>query len=244
MRQSHERLLAAKGITLGKPLLIRGFRAYVASNETTNAILLLRGNFWGASWPSIATQLEQSGIDHWLIQAGKTWIVVADSSNTRSLLQDSSIRARQSVREQVLVPEVGFVTTGVRRKLELRSFIGPVIAAVVVLLLALVPADLPDAANQTQVEAPEISCALDLPEGKLREWIASGIDSSSPKGSGELIIQSKLGLLKLEIEQILGSTQSVTGSIKCDDGRSKTLHYRLDASANGSLVDLGQKLNP
>ena len=93
-----------------------------------------------------------------------------------------------------------------------------------------------------QAAIPEATCALDLANAELEKWLSSSIESA-PASSGEVLVQSRLGLLSLEIEQILGSTQSVTGSIKCEDGRSKSLHFRLDTSANGALVQLGKDLD-
>jgi hypothetical protein len=85
---------------------------------------------------------------------------------------------------------------------------------------------------------------LDLADRELERWIASNIDLSSSSNSEEILVDSKLGLLSLEIQQTIGSTQSVTGSIQCEDGRSKSLHYRLDSSADGNLVELSQRLDP
>ena len=50
--------------------------------------------------------------------------------------------------------------------------------------------------------------------------------------------------LNLEVEQILGSTQSVRGYLECQDGRIKALQYRLDSSSTGAMVELGERLNP
>ena len=244
MRQSHERLLFAKGIVLGKAVSIKGLRVFLAQDQAKNPLLVLRGNLAGPSWPSIAIHLEQSAIEHFLIEAGKTWIVTTDCSTTRVVLQALTTRASQSVREQVLVPDVGFVDAGIKKRVELRVFIGPVALALLSLGLAIVPAVLPESTSEDVTQTPEINCVLDLAEEEVKDWISSSIDSSSSGASGEIALQSKLGVLSLKIEQTIGSTQRVTGSIRCGDGRTKTLHYRLDASANGTLVELSQKLDP
>jgi hypothetical protein len=241
MRHSHERLLAANGISVGKAIPVKGINAILAFDQSANPLLLLRGKVSGPSWPSMADHLDRSGIEYSLIDAGKIWIVTADTPATHSMLELLTKLARQSAQEQVLVSDVGFVSAGRKKRFEPRLVIGPVVLAVVSLALALVPAVQPESTAIPVAEIPEATCALDLVDGELEKWIASSIESSS---SEEVLVQSRLGLLRLEIEQTLGSTQSVTGSIKCQDGRFKSLHFRLDASASGALVDLGQELDP
>jgi hypothetical protein len=243
MRQSQERLLLAKGIVLGKGLQIKGLRASLAKDREANTLLVLRGRFWGPSWPALATYLELTGIEYSLIEVGKTWVVTGDSASTREVLQSSNASANQCAREQILVPDVGFVNAGIRKRFEPRVVIGPALIAVASLALVFVPTVLPESPGKVQLETQEVDCALDLSPAEIEKWIASSMGESA-LSSGEVLVQSKLGDLSIEIEQTIGSTQSVTGSIRCDDGRSKTLHYRLDASANGSLVELGQKLDP
>jgi len=243
MRQSHERLLLAKGIRLGKALPVKGLRVFLAKDFQGNSLLVFRGNPLGPTWPSLASYLEQSGIEHSLIEAGKTWLVTIDSMATREVLQASNASALKSAREHILVPEVGFVEAGIKRRFDLRVLIGPAALALASLGLMFVPAAMPESTDQEEIQAREETCALDLDSAEIEQWITSSIEESS-LSSGEVLVQSKLGDLNLEIEQTLGSTQSVTGSIRCDDGRSKTLHYRLDSSANGALVELSQKLDP
>jgi hypothetical protein len=170
-------------------------------------------------------------------------VVTGDSASTREVLQSSNASANQCAREQILVPDVGFVNAGIRKRFEPRVVIGPALIAVASLALVFVPTVLPESPEKVQLETQEVDCALDLSPAEIEKWIASSMGESA-LSSGEVLVQSKLGDLSIEIEQTIGSTQSVTGSIRCDDGRSKTLHYRLDASANGSLVELGQKLDP
>jgi hypothetical protein len=110
--------------------------------------------------------------------------------------------------------------------------------------LFFVPNAVPEQEIFDDAKQPEISCALDLSAGELRDWVAASLEGRGSTRSAEVLVQSELGTLTLEIQQTLGSTQSVKGQIDCDDGRSKKLHYRLDASANGNLVEIGQELNP
>jgi hypothetical protein len=244
MMHSHARLLAAKGLALGKVLPIKGLRVFLAKDQAGKSLLVLRGKVFGPSWPSIAVHLEHSNIEYSIIEGGRIWIVTFDHSTNRAAIQASMTQARKSIRDQVLVPDVGFVNAGIKKSFEPRILIGPVVVAVVSLSLALVPELLPKPNDQAELVTPEVSCALDLANQQLEDWITSSIGSSSSTASGEILVQSKLGLLSIKVLQTIGSTQSVTGSIRCDDGRSKNLHYRLDASANGNLVQLSQKLDP
>jgi hypothetical protein len=244
MRESHERLLVAKGIVLEKAIAFRALSVFLAKDPTRNTLLVFRGKVLGLSWPAIAEQLEQAGIEYSLVEAGKTWLVIADSPSNRETLQEMATRARECIREQVLVADVGFVTAGKNKRFEPRVLIGPALVALMSLALVMIPASSTKSTEQTAVETPEATCALDLLDGELESWIASSIDLSSSSTSGKVIVDSKLGLLSLEIQQTIGSTQSVTGSIQCEDGREKSLHYRLDVSANGKLVELSQRLDP
>lgn len=235
--------MAARGISLGETIPASGLRLILAKDRAANSLLLVRGKIYGPAWPSIADLLEQSGIEYSLIDAGKTWLVTIDSSITREVLKQSIYRARESASEQILIPDLGFVNAGRKKKFELRSLSGPALLALISLGLALVPYITPMTTQQAEVASPEVACALDLDDADIEKWIASSVDSAATS-SGEYLLESKLGILRLEIQQTLGSTQSVTGSINCDDGRSKHLHFRLDASASGALVELGQKLDP
>jgi len=90
----------------------------------------------------------------------------------------------------------------------------------------------------------EISCVLDLPADEFNQWVAKSFQGRGSTNSPEVLVQSALGNLFLKIQQTLGSTQSVMGQVECEDGRSRMLHYRLDASASGNLIEIGQDLNP
>jgi hypothetical protein len=235
--------LGAKGISLGKTIPVSGIRVISARDASATSLLLLRGKILGPSWPSIADQLDQFGIEYSLVEAGRVWLVTANRPATHSVIGLLAKRARANIQEQVLVPDVGFVSAGQKRRFEPRVVVGPLIVALVSIGIALAPAAIPKSSEQPLVDAPKVTCALDLPDSEMNKWIASSIDSASAT-SGEVLVQSKLGLLILEIQQTLGSTQSFSGSIKCDDGRAKSLHFRFDASADGTLVELSQELDP
>ena len=223
---------------------MKALKVFLAEDHAKESFLVVRGKIVGPSWPIIGENLVQAGLDYSITEVGKTWLVVADSPATRAALQETNSRTRQTAREEVLVPEVGFVNSEIKARFEPRSLIGPAAVAVASIALAFTPALIQRPIDQESTEHAEIRCAMDLPKKQLTEWIFSSLEKSLQATSNEFALQSKLGFLRLEIRQRIGSTQSVTGSIECEDGRSKLLHYRLDTSASGALVELGQKLDP
>jgi hypothetical protein len=244
MRQIHERVLVAKGYYLGKPISAPRLRVYLAQDQFGSEFLFIRGTILGPSWPTIAKVFDESQIEYALVEAGSIWLVAPDIERVRQLLSGLNKLAKQSVSEEVHVPEVGFVSAGIKKRFELRTLLGPVSIAVLSMGLFLVPAMVPEQESLEQSKPAEISCALDLSAGEFRDWVAESLEGRSSISSAEVLVQSELGTLTLEIQQTLGSTQSVTGQVECQDGRSKKLHYRLDTSANGNLVEIGQELNP
>ena len=244
MRQIHERVLIAKGYYLGKPISAPSLRVYQAQDQLGSEFLLVRGKTFGPSWPAIAKVLDESQNEYALMEAGSIWLVAPDLERVRQILLGLSELAKQSASEEVLIPEVGFVPAGIKKRFELRTLVGPVLIALLSLGLFLVPNVVPEQEILDDAKQPEVSCALDLSASEFLEWVAASLEGRGPTSSAEVLVQSELGTLTLEIQQTLGLTQSVTGQIHCDDGRSKKLHYRLDASANGNLVEIGQELNP
>lgn len=244
MRQIHERVLVAKGYYLGKPISAPRLRVYVAQDQLGSEFLFVRGTILGPSWPTIVKVFDDSQIEYALVEAGSIWLVTPDLERVRQLLLGLNKLAKQSVSQEVHVPEVGFVSAGVKKRFELRTLLGPVSIAVLSMGLLLVPAMVPDQESLEQSKPAEISCALDLSDGEFRDWVAASLEGRSSTSSTEVLVQSEIGTLTLEIQQTLGSTQSVTGQAECEDGRSIKLHYRLDTSADGNLVEIGQELNP
>jgi hypothetical protein len=244
MRQIHERVLVAKGYYLGKPISAPRLRVYLAQDQIGSEFLFIRGTILGPSWPTIAKVFDDSQIEYALVEAGSIWLVAPDLGRVRQLLLGLTKLAKQSVSEEVHVPEVGFVSAGIKKRFELRTLLGPLSIAVLSMGLFLVPAIVPEQESLEQSKPAEISCAFDLSDGEFRDWVAESLEGRSSIRSAEVLVQSELGTLTLEIQQTLGSTQSVTGQAECEDGRSKKLHYRLDTSANGNLVEIGQELNP
>jgi hypothetical protein len=244
MRQIQARLLVARGYYLGKPIPAPSIRIYQAHDQLGSEYLLTRGKILGPSWPTMAKVFDDSQIEYSLIEVGSIWLVAPDSQRIRQILSGLNKLVKQSASEEVHLPEVGFVSAGIKKRFELRTLVGPVLIALLSLGLYFVPNLVPEQEVLDDPKQPDISCALDLSAGEFRDWVAASLEGRGSTSSAEVLVQSELGTLTLEIQQKLGSTQSVMGQIDCDDGRSKKLHYRLDASANGNLVEIGQELNP
>jgi hypothetical protein len=244
MRQIHERVLTAKGYYLGKPSSAPGLRVYQAQDQLGSEFLLVRGKTFGPSWPAIAKVLDESQIEYALIEAGRIWLIAPDLERVRQILLGLSKLAKQSASEEVLIPEVGFVSAGIKKRFELRTLLGPVLIALLSMGLFLVPAMVTEQESLELAKQPDISCALDLSAGEFKDWVAASLEGSAATSSAEVLVQSALGVLTLKIQQKLGSTQSIVGQVECEDGRSKKLHFRLDASASGNLVEIGQELDP
>jgi hypothetical protein len=244
MRQMHERVLVARGHYLGKALSVRGLRIYQTHDQLGSEFLLIHGKTLGPSWPTIAKMLDESQIEYSLIEAGRNWLVVPDGERIRGIVSGLNKLAKQSASEEVFVPELGFVSAGIKKRFETRTLLGPVSIGIASLGLFFVPTSVPEQTNLEQSAQVEISCALDLSADELKDWVATSLEGREAANSAEVLVQSALGTLSLKIQQTLGSTQGWTGKIECEDGRSKQLHYRLDASAHGSLVEIRQELNP
>lgn len=244
MRQVHARLLIARGYYLGKPISAPRMHIYQAQDQLGIEFLLTRGKILGPSWPSIAKVLDESQIEYSLIELGHVWLVLLASQGARQILSGLSKLAKQSASQEVLVPETGFVSAGIKKRFEPRTLVGPALITLMSLGLFFGLNLAPEQAIYEDPKQPEVSCALDLSADEFNDWVAESLERRESNSSAEVLVQAKLGTLSLKIQQTLGSTQSVRGQIDCEDGRSKKLHYRLDASANGNLVEIGQELNP
>ena len=244
MRQAHLRLLAARGLELGQKLRFNRLLVFEALDSAGQSALAIRASFFGTGWPSIVWVLSRADIEIKLIEAGRVWVVAADNPMVREVLEQIGESAKASSRELVLVPEVGFVNAGVGKRFEPRLLIGPGIGLVAVLGLSIWLGSAAADQDVLVAENSPISCALDLENRDLEQWLVSAISKNKNSGSGAVVIQGELGLLNLEVGQVLGSTQEISGYLECRDGRKTNLHYRLDVSASGSLVPLGQKLDP
>lgn len=242
MRFTNSRLLLARGFELGLPLRIRGLVVFQAVDANAARLLLIRGKFFGPSWPSIATVLDQSGIEKRILEIGAHWVIAPDQESVREVLHQASALSKQSHAESVLVPGQGFVPSVLEKKFDTRVFAGPIALLIFSIILAVALQPTPTDKEQAVEQAPSIVCALDLAPQELNAWIAMTISSEGKSGS--VVIQTDRGLLNLEVEQILGSTQSVSGYLECQDGRTRDLQYRLDSSSTGAMVELGEKLNP
>lgn len=242
MRFTNSRLLLARGFELGPQVSIRGLVVFQAVDANAVRLLLIRGKLFGPSWPSIATVLEQSGIEIRILEIGAHWVIAPDQEFVREVLDQVAVLAQKSRAESLLVPGQGFVPSVLEKKFAPRVFAGPIALLIFSIVLAVTLQPSPKEKEQAKEKVPSIVCALDLAPLELNAWIAQTISSEGKSGS--VVIQTELGLLNLEVEQILGSTQSVSGYLECQDGRTKALQYRLDSSSTGAMVELGERLNP
>jgi hypothetical protein len=244
MKQAHRRLLAARGLELGQQQKFNRLLVFEAVESTGHNVLAIRSSFLGPSWPSVVWALSRAEVEIKIIEAIRVWVIAPDSPLVRGVLEQLSALAKVSARDLVLVPEVGFVSTGVDKRFEPRVLIGPSVVLLAILTLSFWP--IAPQEDQTAVvsEANSVSCVLDLESRELKDWISSTISANQMPGSGSLVIQEDLALLNLEVGQVLGSTQEISGYLECQDGRKQNLHYRVDASASGTLVPLVQKLDP
>ncbi|CAB4627854.1 unannotated protein [freshwater metagenome] len=244
MRQHHLRKLTALGLTVGSPLKKVGLRLYEAINQQGTAQLLFRGNLLGPTWPSLKHLLDLFEIDCTTVHAGAAWLLCNDDELVHRVLDEAQSNSRQCFRDDVLIPDVGFVSSGMPRKFDFRLLVMPVVILGLTLTVAGALSIRPDAPVQKVEPTASLTCALDLPEPEFQEWFRATVSGSKGKDLDVIVVQTELGSLNLKVDQALGSTILVSGSLECSDGRSKGLQFRADDSADGTLVELGTKLNP
>lgn len=235
-------LLSALGIELGPKLSAPRLKVYAANKSDNQQILLFRGNLFGVPWPVIANQLEDQNISYDLVDAGQIWLSVTDNSKTRGLLQEIPISYKTALKTQIHVPNEGFRKTEIQKKFEITKLLPPgvILVATVVAGLFLIKPDQPAPSK----EPPAIRCAIDLATEDFNSWLSKQLTDSWVESKDDPVIQTELGILDLRIIQELGSTISLQGSLICEDGQTKELHFRADKSTLGKVVSLGSKLDP
>jgi hypothetical protein len=244
MRQAQLRTLNAMGYTLGDKLKITGLRSYRCVNSLGHEVLLVRGELLGPSWPSIAWYLEQRGEEFKLIEAGGVWLVVEKKSATSELLAEFIVAAKHSSQQEVYLPQVGFATSEVRKRFEARLLVAPALILMLTLSIAFFRPSEPPIESTLLEQETQISCALDLASDEFDRWLEQRIFDALDQSKDEVILQTELGLLNLITEGSIGSTKRLAGYLECQDGRSLELHLRADSSGKGSLIQLGEKLDP
>jgi len=243
MRQAHLRTLATKGIEVVRPLRIPGLEVYEAIDENGTRVLIFSGGVFGPSWVAAGFALEQSGFKHTLLGLGKNYFLSQDTAELRQLLNQVRQLSRISASQEIFIPDVGFLISDLPRKFDARTLIAPAVILSITVLVWLFQLSRPVAEMEIVEPAVAISCALDLTDAEYRDWFKDQYRNADIQGS-ELAIQTDLGLVAIEIEQALGSTQLVSARIQCQDGRSQSFEFRTDSQSGGDLIELGERLDP
>lgn len=244
MRQAHHRTLAAQGIEVKKSLRAAGLEVYQATDRRGSELLIFCGAVLGPSWVSMSYILELHGITHSRIVIGNTYFSSEDTEELRELLKVMLHISRQSFREEVFIQDVGFLSSEVKKKFDLRVLLAPATICLITVVIAATLAWQPVAESAKEEPKTLISCALDLADIEFRSWLEDQLSSMRRQQTGQIVIETQLGIVTLEIGQALGSTQLVTGTLNCQDGRSIELAFRTDSQTGGELVEIGQRLNP
>ena len=243
MRQADLRTLATRGIEIQSSPKIQGLEVYEALDGRGLRLLIFCGGALGPNWVSIAYLLEQQGQKYSLLDLGKTFLVSPDTHELRLLLSQVMQLTRASAQEEVFVQDVGFLTSDLPKKFDPRPLIAPAVILIITAMIWFLQFLRPLAQVENIEPTIEINCALDLTESEFQSWFNNKVENGNTEGS-ELVIQSDLGLLILQIEQSLGSTQLVNARIECQDGRAQDYRFRTDSQRGGDLVELGEKLDP
>lgn len=242
MRQAHLRTLATRGIEVTNSLRFRGLEVYEALDDKGLRILIFSGGVLGPSWASIGFVLERSGVRHTSLTLGRTHFMAEDTQEIRKLLREVIELSKESVREEVFIDNVGFMVSHLRKKFDARNLIAPAVILGVTVAVSIIQFSQP-AAKPVVVEESLITCALDLNEMEFQLWLQDLVQNADTK-IGQLFLQTDLGAVTLEVKQAIGSTQLLDGSLVCQDGRSQQLKFRTDSLQGGSLVELGERLDP
>lgn len=243
MRQAHLRYLATRGIEVLSSPKIQGLAVHEAIDGQGSKLLIFCGGALGPNWVSIGFLLEQQGIKHSLLHLGKTYFLSPDSQELRLFLGQVHRLSRASVREQVFIQDLGFLISGLPKKFDVRTLIAPSLILGVTLLVWSSQLFSPMLEVESVEPTISISCALDLTEAEFRDWFKNQVRNTTAEGS-ELVIQSDLGLVTIQIEQSLGSTQLINARVECPDERTQSYQFRTDSQKDGDLVELGERLDP
>lgn len=178
-----------------------------------------------------------------MLALGKTYFLSPDTQELRLFLGQVHRFSRASVREEVFIQDVGFLISDLPKKFDVRTLIAPSLILGVTLLVWSSLFSSPMLEVESVEPTISISCALDFTETEFRDWFKDQVRNASTEGS-ELIIQSDLGLVTIQIEQSLGSTQLINARVECPDGRTQSYQFRTDSKKDGDLIELGERLDP
>ena len=215
---------------------------YEAIDNTGSKLLIFSGGVLGPTWVSIGFVLEQSGIRHTLEAFGKTYFLSRDTEELRTLLGQIKRLSRLSAREEVFIADVGFLISDIPKKLNTRAIIAPAVILGVTVVIWFLELSRPVAETEIIEPTIAITCALDLADDEFGVWLKNQFENADIQNN-QMVIQTDLGLVNLEIKQSLGSTQLVSARIECEDGRVQILQFRADSQLGGQLVELGERLD-
>jgi hypothetical protein len=221
---------------------IDGLDAYEALDDGGGRVVVFGGALIGPSWVSIGHVLEAHDFTFSIVSLGRPYLIADDSSQLRSLLQLLWSVSKRSSRDEVFVPDEGFLLSEIPRRFDLRVLIAP--AALLAVVIALGTSSLIAPQEEKSIEVLPITCALEMNESEFEAWLKEQIFERDQTSAKQLVIQTEMGLINLTIEQTLGSAQLIRGTFGCDDGRSITLQFRTDEKQGGGFVELGPKLDP
>ena len=244
MRQANLRTLAARGIEIRRALKLRGIEAYEAIEGRGNKLLVFSGGLLGPSWASVGFMLEQHQVPHAITMLGKPYFVSADTRELRKILSLMPLMSRTSAREEILIQDVGFLQSELEKKFDFRVLIAPLVILLLTLGFGSFQSSKPEPQQPVGVESAQPSCALDLEGGEFGSWLKLQLFENKLATASQLAIQTELGKLTIEIDQVLGSTQLIDGTLSCDDGRTHSFQFRSDSQQVGDLVELGERLDP
>jgi len=239
MKHANRRLFSALGIEVGLRIRAPRLQVFMAKNLQGENLLLVRGNGFGPTWANLANNFEGSGQVVKILRVGEYWVCVLDCFECRELIRMVSAQVTADSKTKILVPDVGFVESNQKRKIDPRHIAIPAIVLVSSIALgAWLNLDAPEDIS-LGVEEEAISCALDLKPQEFEGWITQQLTKSLNADSRELVSQTELGLLNVRIDQQIGSTQKISAHIECPDGRSQAFDYRGDNTNLGKLMPLG-----
>lgn len=243
MKPADKRTLNALGYSIMERLKFPGLRVYAGSWSRSRPVLLVGGSRFGITWASVAHLLSENQFNFEIPPVGQVWLVVEDNYRVRKFLETVQDLSVLSARTQVHITQVGFLDSAIKPKFEWRALAAPL---TILIFLGGVWAwsthEPIDAQKQVEKESV-ISCALDLDQSSLADWLLSELQNVQLK-QGQTTLKTEQGNLDLTITNQIGSTQSVAGHLVCLDGRNKTLQFRIDKSNSGSLIFLTDLLDP
>lgn len=190
--------------------------------------------------------LDQHQIRHTITPLGRPYFVCPDTQELRELLVVIPSASRASGRAEILIQDVGFIKSELEKKIDYRTLIAPFIILVLTLAFGATQILSSEVREDPEQEQPlaAISCALDLEKAEFGSWLTGQLAQRKLDASSQLAIQTDLGEIAIEVEQVLGSTQLIRGTVACEDGRATSLQFRTDSEQPGELIELGEKLDP